>query len=634
MAPSDADEVDSGTGKYLLKTETVGSCASCGGGGGSVTRQYYYLQLDHGTPDPNEVVWLVVEDTLDANNQGVDRRVYGLSDAGRRLREVTITDPVGSPTFSCQSWKLETDTSTKLHRLNEGRRDRQVAPGGTITRSVFDSLGRLSSQWVGTDDVPSSGSWSPTNNSGANMTKVVQFEYDGGASGGNSNQTKVIRYLTDDVEANARVTKFKYDWRDRQVFVVDAEEFSSKVTYSRVVLDNMGRVTKSERYYDADDDESFPTDGTVDGGDRLLARTENLYDKLGRVYRTKTYAVDPDDGTVGDALVSDTWRDDAGRTIKEQSGGSNAFSKTVYDGLDRVTAQYLAYDTDETAYADADDVTGDTVLHQTEPDYDASGNVIQVTSYERKHTASGTGALSTSTARVTYTASWFDGANRQTDTANYGTNGGSSFSRPSSPPSRSDTVLVTSTEYNTAGMAYKTTDPAAKESRAEFDDAGRTTKTIGNYTDGNPATGTSDEDVTVEMAYNSDGKLTTLTAKNPTTGDQVTKYVYGSDVGGITPEIYRNDVLRAEIYPDSDDTTSLGNGTDGTYDRIEYTVNIQGDRLERKDQNGTIHAYDYDKMGRVTHDRVTTLGTRVDGAVRRVSTTFDIRGLREKITSS
>ena len=40
-----------------------------------------------------------------------------------------------------------------------------------------------------------------------------------------------------------------------------------------------------------------------------------------------------------------------------------------------------------------------------------------------------------------------------------------------------------------------------------------------------------------------------------------------------------------------------------------------------------------DKLGRVTHDRVTTLGTGVDGTVRRVSTTYDIRGLREKITS-
>ena len=174
-----------------------------------------------------------------------------------------------------------------------------VSPGGTITRTVFDRLGRVSSQWVGTDDTPSSGSWSPSNNSGANMTKVAQFEYDGGAAGGNGNQTKVIRYLTDDVEANARVTKLKYDWRDRQVFVVDAEEYASKVTYSRVELDNLGRTTKSERYYDADDDESFPTDGTVDAGDRLLARSENLYDKLGRVYRTKTYAVNPTDGTVG-----------------------------------------------------------------------------------------------------------------------------------------------------------------------------------------------------------------------------------------------------------------------------------------------------------------------------------------------
>ena len=135
------------------------------------------------------------------------------------------------------------------------------------------------------------------------------------------------------------------------------------------------------------------------------------------------------------------------------------------------------------------------------------------------------------------------------------------------------------------------------------------------------------------MAYNSDGKLTTLTAKNPTTGDQVTRYVYGTDLGGITPEVYRNDLLRAEIYPDSDDTTSLGNGADSTYDRLEYTYDIQGSRLERKDQNGTIHTYELDKAGRVTHDRVTTLAEGVDGTVRRLSTTYDIRGLREKVTS-
>jgi len=424
-----------------------------------------------------------------------------------------------------------------------------------------------------------------------------------------------------------------HDWRDRQLLVVDPEEYSSKVTYSRTVLDNLGRATKSERYYDADDDQSFPTDGTVDSGDRLLARGERSYDKLGRVYQTKTYAVDPDDGTVGSALESNTWFDADGRTLKRQAGGTELFTKMAHDGLGRVTTQYSGYDTDESSYSDADDVTGDTIISQSATSYDASGHVIQTTRYERKSTASGTGALTTTTARVTYTASWYDDASRVTATANYGTNGGSAFTRPSSAPARSDTVLVTSTDYNTAGQAYKTTDPAGKESRRTFDDAGRVTKTIDNYTDGDPSTGTSDEDVTVEMAYNSSGKLTTLTAKNPTTGDQVTKYVYGTDTGGITPKVYRNDLLRAEIYPDSDDTTSLGNGTDGTYDRIEYKYNIAGQRTERKDQLGTVHTYESDKAGRVTDDRVTTLASGVDGAVRRVTTTYDIRGLREKITS-
>jgi len=63
--------------------------------------------------------------------------------------------------------------------------------------------------------------------------------------------------------------------------------------------------------------------------------------------------------------------------------------------------------------------------------------------------------------------------------------------------------------------------------------------------------------------------------------------------------LYRNDLLRAEIYPDSDDTTSRGNGTDGTYDRIEYTYNIAGQRLTRKDQLGTVHTYEYDRCTHV-----------------------------------
>src|SRR5205807_1031593 len=50
-------------------------------------------------------------------------------------------------------------------------------------------------------------------------------------------------------------------------------------------------------------------------------------------------------------------------------------------------------------------------------------------------------------ARVSYLANYYDAANRLTDTVNVGSNGGSSYTRPSTPASRSDTALVTSTGY-------------------------------------------------------------------------------------------------------------------------------------------------------------------------------------------
>jgi hypothetical protein len=48
-----------------------------------------------------------------------------------------------------------------------------------------------------------------------------------------------------------------------------------------------------------------------------------------------------------------------------------------------------------------------------------------------------------------------------------------------------------------------------------------------------------------------------------------------------------------------------------------------------KDQNETVHAYDYDKLGRLTQDRVTALGSGVDGAVRRIATPTRSRPARE-----
>jgi len=92
---------------------------------------------------------------------------------------------------------------------------RDVSAVGTITRTVRDGLGRTVSIWVGTNDTPGSGSWSPTNNtSPSNMVDIKSFQYDGGGVG-DSDMTQETDYPGGS-QAN-RVTNNYFDWRDRLV---------------------------------------------------------------------------------------------------------------------------------------------------------------------------------------------------------------------------------------------------------------------------------------------------------------------------------------------------------------------------------------------------------------------------------
>ena len=100
-------------------------------------------------------------------------------------------------------------------------------------------------------------------------------------------------------------------------------------------------------------------------------------------------------------------------------------------------------------------------------------------------TTSDTGALGDATtgpqARVSYVASYYDAADRLTASVDFGTNGGAAFTRPSSVPDRSDTVLVTSYTYNDAGEVGQTTDPKGIVTQTSYDVLGRPTQTIDAY---------------------------------------------------------------------------------------------------------------------------------------------------------
>ena len=115
-----------------------------------------------------------------------------------------------------------------------------------------------------------------------------------------------------------------------------------------------------------------------------------------------------------------------------QPGG--LVEKDQYDGAGQPAVAYLTDGGGDTSWADATNVAGDNVLEQQENSYDGNGNVLLVTTRQRFHDETATGALGDPTtgprARVSYAAAWYDLADRPTAAVDVGTNGGTAWTRP------------------------------------------------------------------------------------------------------------------------------------------------------------------------------------------------------------
>ena len=129
----------------------------------------------------------------------------------------------------------------------DGWKDRVQEPTGTIERMVYDSLDRVSSTWVGTNDTPSSGSWSTSNPAG--MVEVSSYIYDNGGVG-DSNLTQETEYPGG--SAANQVTQYWYDWRDRLVAsksgVQTTEDTSTHRPITYLTYDNLDEVIEVQSY--------------------------------------------------------------------------------------------------------------------------------------------------------------------------------------------------------------------------------------------------------------------------------------------------------------------------------------------------------------------------------------------------
>lgn len=490
------------------------------------------------------------------------------------------------------------------------RQNRAVTPGGTITRTVFDGESRPIAVYVGTNDYSASDS-DPTGSGapGNNMVPVTTRTYEAGCDC--TQPTTITQYVD---SSTARVTTYTLDFRNRVATITDALAYVSDPlgTVQTNTFDNLDRVIQVQRASSATS--------------TLIAQNQTFFDARGRIYQTTDYAVSG--GTVGNTLTDNSWYDAAGNKIKSLPAGAQLFTKTFYDSQARVYGAYQGYYTGSGTepYSEVGQITSSNVIFgQALTTYDAGGNAVEVDSYQRFDNAIGNGVLNPSysgtqpLARVGYVASYFDGIGRLTAAANYGTNGNVAFTRPGAAPISSAGVLVTDYSYDDAGNQNQVTDPAGVVAFQTFNALGKVTSKVSNYTGGTPG---NDTDVTVQFTYNSDGKLVALTACNPATGNQTTQFIYGCTLADSA--IASNNPLVAMIYPDS----MAGSG------QVIQTYNRQGRVASKTDQNGVVHAYSYDLLGRQIADVVTIpLGSPVDTAIQQITRTYEIHGLVATMSS-
>ena len=452
--------------------------------------------------------------------------------------------------------------------------------------------------------------------------EVTANQIDEGTAGGNGDIIEITRRGS---ATGARVTDRDFDFRNRPIGTLDPIG-----RYFLDAFDNLDRRTQSQGYSSL--------------GGTLFSQRQFKHDDRSRVYQTLTYAVNVSTGVVGNALIGNTWYDPSENVLQSiAEGAGKVFTKQTYNGVGWVMSSYRGYNTSGVSYSQATTVSGDIIVEQKDNTYDEAGNIVGSAMSQRLNDApasgtGSTGALSYGTnpkARVSYAASWFDGIDRFVASGSYGAI--ASFTRPTTPPSSSATILVTSTAYDDSGRAYQTTDPMGIVNQTGFDNANRTTQTI--------------EDVgglahTTNYTYTLDGLIRTMTAVNSTTGDQTTTWVYGTtlpDSGAA-----RNDLLRATIYPNTDlswATLTADQWASLTADQwaslraypVDTTFanyNRLGEQATFTDQRGTVRTFTRNALGQQTDDGVTTVGTNTDSAVLRISRAYEIRGLVQTITSA
>jgi len=491
------------------------------------------------------------------------------------------------------------DVSTQGYENNNqaagmGRQVISTDIAGTIQHTFLDARGNGLQTWMGTDDVPDAEydslntaapncydfrRWvadhptATTGPAGTNMVLISSATYD--AQG----NVVLSRSLFDAGANDVYATENRYDWRNRRT---DTRSPANVVTHND--YDNLSRTVATKTYASAD--------FTFTSGE-LRGQAESLYDALGRVYESRVYEIDPTTHATADYLPSRTWYDARGAVLKTATA-NGLFQKNAYDGVGRLVASYTSFDLDETAYDEADDAVGDTVIEQSQTWSNPAGQQVATATYQRlPGDSTSTGPLTAANSYATAAVTWYDGLDRALATADFGredtqanhsayyffngstgalidanANGIPDQAESTRPPTRAESgaslagtdFQLQITQYDAAGRAYRTLDNLGRVNETQFDEAGRTIRTVQNYSNGTVEETDTECDLTVDYEYDARGRMvgmTTYNAQGSGQGVQTqsTRYAYGSAVNAQ----WQTNVA----YPDSADIHTVVSLTQG-----------------------------------------------------------------------
>ncbi|MEP0845258.1 MAG: RHS repeat protein, partial [Phycisphaerae bacterium] len=514
-----------------------------------------------------------------------------------------------------------------------GQPAKVVDTDGTITRHVYDSLGRLWKTYRGTAEENPYWGYPPPEDPNCLSEEPVQFPSDNlalverryyGSGVTDANQLTAIRsyrdysalqyptwyvdpnncaglivdYANDD-DDRGWLTSFEYDWRMRRVWQESVSEMGLPLGHTLTWYDNRDRVRLVAEFGPTPPGGAgYPDPRTLEPGQsvppaadilamagatggNLLSLAETIYNPAGLVAESRQY--DVSDATGSSYLATRNWYNHAGRPTEVHAPGS-ADQQYVYDAKGRQVV--------------ARSVAAGVEITRTETTFDSNDRALSTTHYERLPDASGD-QLDASNAVITYTHTWYDVAGRVIAVASYGTNrpdnafanGIAPIRGPNPPPSDTSNALVTRYEYDDAGRQSAVIHPDGTRTEYEYDDLGRQTAMIEN------AGGAPNKIRRTEYVYNPQtNQLTQMIAVQPpgAAPDQVTQFVYDAlAVDHTGAPISRNKSWIAAVhYPDP------VSGQPSAAPDLSFTYYIDGSVATRTDARGVVFTYRYDEFGR------------------------------------